>query len=101
MNCRDCGEKLLPYGQSLDRVFDVGYEYIKTTCKECAIEITDKLKQKRFVQEYNGETIYYKDGLYYPYWEAGYAFETLEDVKERLDNKHISVVDRRLLLYGL
>lgn len=36
MNCRDCGKEILPYGQNLKRIFDVGYEYVKTTCEECA-----------------------------------------------------------------
>ncbi len=101
MNCRDCGEELLPYGQSLERVFDVGCEYIGITCKKCATEKTKRLKKERFVQEYEGENIYYKEGLYYPYWSASYGYKTLGGAWERIDNKHIAVVDMRLLLYGL
>mgnify|MGYP001375894678 FL=1 len=99
MNCRLCNDKLLPYGQNLKRIFDVGNTYVMTTCSNCCDKETEKLKQERFVEEYKGENIYFKDGLYFPYWEAPYTFDDIEGAKERIDNKNIAVVDMRI--FGL
>lgn len=49
-----------------------------------------KIKTERFAEEYNDHNIYFKDGLYYPYWECQYAFDTLEGVKKRIDDMNVA-----------
>jgi len=91
--CKKCDGHLGHYCENGKRVFDVGYERLGLFCKTCAEIVENDLKNKRFVEEYKGNQIYLKDERYFPYWECQYFFNNLDDVKIRIDNPHIAIVD--------
>jgi len=66
-------------------------------CKECGESVENKLKNKYFIEEYDGRPMYAKDGCYVPYWGCSYYFKTIEDCKSRMDNKTGASVNTRML----
>ena len=70
---------------------DLDFSSIGAHCSDCYEEADKAIKEKRFVETYNGENIYQKDGMYAPYWGCGYAFDNLEDCKKRMDMKGVAI----------
>lgn len=93
--CKECGDIISLYNFSNLR--DCDNSRIGRYCKKCGEEEYQHLLRERFTEEYEGNQIYKKDNLYYPYWGCSYGFEKLEDCKKRIDNKNISIIDARML----
>lgn len=91
IKCRQCDKDL-----ALNEIFgvrDVDLQRVGVFCREHGEIVQNNLKEKRFIEEYNGNKIYSKDGEYFPYWECSYSFVTLKDTKTRIDNPQIAVVN--------
>jgi hypothetical protein len=74
------------------KVIDIDGEKVKGYyCGDCHDYAQATLMNERFVENYNGNTIFAKDGKYSPYWECHYYFKTLEECRIRIDAKHIAV----------
>ena len=58
----------------------------KTVCSE---ECKDNNEDQYFVEEYKGNNIYCVNGKYMPYLECEYWYDTIEGVKDRIDNPHL------------
>lgn len=100
LKCKQCDKELNLKEFSrgdYKMVFDVDMQKVGLFCKEHGEEVESKLKEKRFVEEYKGSKIYCKNGNFIPYWECHYFFKSIEDVKERIDNSHVAIVDTRWL----
>ncbi len=91
--CKQCGKDLGFFAEYGYRVFDVGMERVGLFCKEHSNELEKKLKNKRFIEEYKETSIYMKDGKYFPYWDCLYYFDNLDDVKIRIDNSQMAIVN--------
>lgn len=92
--CKNCGEEI-----TLNNVAPIG-KYtlingsgIKRCCANCAKQIEDKLKKQYFIETYNDNDIYCKDGKYAPYWGCKYYFKSLEDCEKRIDNKTYAMIN--------
>ena len=69
----------------------------KTVCsKECK----DKNERQYFVEKYKDNNIYCVDGKYMPYLECEYWYDTIEGVKDRIDNPHL-IPATSALMHGL
>jgi hypothetical protein len=102
LKCKQCNKELNFrefVNGNYKKVLDVDLQKVGLFCKEHGEEVEEALKQERFVEEYKGNKIYCKDGSYIPYWECHYYFKSLDDVKKRIDNTHVAVVDTRM--FGL
>ncbi|QPK89803.1 hypothetical protein IEN91_05020 [Bacillus velezensis] len=93
LKCKQCGADL--GFKNVYRVFDLGLERVGVFCQEHAEETERGLKEKRFVEEYNGSKIYSRDGKYFPYWDCQYFFDNIEDTRKRIDSPHIAIVDKQ------
>lgn len=69
----------------------------KTVCSE---ECKDNNEDQYFVEEYKGNNIYCVNGKYMPYLECEYWYDTIEGVKDRIDNPHLIPVTPTLM-HGL
>lgn len=99
-SCHKCDKELTLkhfVHQECRKVLDVDLTKIGLFCTEHADEVESGLKEIRFVEEYKGNKIYSKAGSFIPYWGCNYYFKNIEDVKERIDNPHIGIVDERFL----
>lgn len=92
LKCKECGERLT--FENISSVKDVDNSRIGAYCKEHGSELENELKQHRLVERYKGNEIYCKDEKYYPYWRCMYHFNTLEDCKKRIDDRHIAFVPK-------
>ena len=66
----------------------------------CSEGCKHKDEEQYFVEEYNGNKIYCVDGKYMPYLECDYYYDSIEDVKNRIDNPHLIPVTPNLI-HGL
>ena len=69
----------------------------KTVCSE---ECKDNNEDQYFVEEYKGNNIYCVNGKYMPYLECEYWYDTIEGVKDRIDNPHL-ILATPILMHGL
>lgn len=86
-----CCDGKSDFGKNISRVRDVDGESIGVYCTKHGKQQEDLLKEKRFVEDYKENTIYFKDGCFYPYWGCRYFYLTLDACKNRIDNKHIAI----------
>lgn len=66
----------------------------------CSEECKDKNEYQYFVERYKGNNIYCVDGKYMPYLECEYWYDTIEGVKDRIDNPHL-IPATPILMHGL
>lgn len=66
----------------------------------CSEECKDKNEDQYFVERYKGNNIYCVDGKYMPYLECEYWYDTIEGVKDRIDNPHL-IPATPTLMHGL
>lgn len=66
----------------------------------CSEECKDKNEDQYFVERYKGNNIYCVDGKYMPYLECEYWYDTIEGVKNRIDNPHL-IPATPTLMHGL
>ena len=66
----------------------------------CSEECKYKNEEQYFVEEYKGNNIYFVDGKYMPYLECDYWYDTIEGVKDRIDNPHL-IPATPILMHGL
>lgn len=86
--CECCGKELsdpfvMQYLRGLEK---------HRACPDCAKEYFDQIKAKYFVEEYKGNKFYKYDGKYFPYWDAQYYFNSIEECRKRADS-NTSVVN--------
>lgn len=55
----------------------------------CSEECKQKNEEQYFVEEYKGRKIYCVNGRYMPYLESDYWYDTIEGVRNRIDNPHL------------
>ena len=55
----------------------------------CSEECKQKNEEQYFIEEYKGNKIYCVDGRYMPYIECDYYYDTIEGVRDRIDNSHL------------
>ena len=55
----------------------------------CSEECKQKNEEQYLVDEYKGNKIYCVDGKYMPYLECEYWYDSIEGVKNRIDNPHL------------
>lgn len=55
----------------------------------CSEECKKKNEEQYFVEEYKGNKIYCVNGKYMPYLECDYWYDSIDDVKNRIDNPHL------------
>lgn len=99
LKCKKCSKELNFtefVNGNFKKVLDVDLKKVGIFCKEHGEEIEEELKSERFVEEYKGNKIYCKDGKYIPYWECHYYYKSLKDVRNRIDNAYIAIVDIRM-----
>ncbi|WP_324655159.1 hypothetical protein [Bacillus paranthracis] len=92
-----CCEKVLPAGFNLFReatkLTDVDGERLAGFyCRDCSTEALAYLMNERFVEVYEGNLLFCKDGRYSPWWGCPYYFKTIEECRIRIDNAHLSIV---------
>lgn len=63
----------------------------------CSEECKIKNEYQYFVEEYKGNKIYCVDGKYMPYLESDYWYDSIDAVKDRIDNPHLVPVSPYLL----
>lgn len=63
----------------------------------CSEECKRKNEEQYFIEEYNGNKIYCVDGKYMPYLECDYWYDSIEGVRNRIDNPHLIPVTPNLL----
>ena len=74
------------------KVHDLNGEKVRGSyCGDCGEMAQAELMNERFVENYNGNTIFCKDGRYIPYWDCHYYFKTIEECRMRIDAKHIMI----------
>lgn len=64
----------------------------------CSIKCKQQNEDRYFVEEYKGNKIYCVDGKYMPYLECEYWFESLEDVKKRIDKPYLRPITPSFVL---
>jgi hypothetical protein len=87
--CNDCScpvsLEFKSYGTSTHKLRDVDFEKIKGYyCSECYEASLLKLKNKRFVERYKGQEIYFKEGNY-SLWQSASYCKSLEDLHNWID----------------
>ncbi len=55
----------------------------------CSEECKRKNEEKYFIEEYKGNKIYCVNGMYMPYLECDYWYDSIEKVRNRIDNPHL------------
>lgn len=63
----------------------------------CSEECKRKSEEQYFVEEYKGSKIYCVDGKYMPYLECDYWYDTIDGVKDKIENPHLTPVTPNLL----
>ena len=86
--CKVCDERITL--RNITRERNIGGGSLRC-CNQCGKSEQDRLKEKYYVETYNGEDIYMKDGVYLPYFECTYCFKTLDDCKKRIDAEGIAI----------
>jgi len=94
LKCCECNTEL--NFSNWGNIRDVNNKYVPY-CKNCADVVLLRLKENRFIENYNGADIYLFEGRYYPYWGCAYSFDNIDDCRARIDMKHVAVVPTVLL----
>lgn len=89
MKCINCGVSLT--FSNWGNIRDINNKPV-LSCRNCANEILTKLKQDYYVETYKGQEIYCYDGRFVPYWGCAYYFDSIEGVRQRIDNKNVAIV---------
>ena len=55
----------------------------------CSEECKQKNEEQYFVEEYKGNEIYCVNERYMPYLECDYSYDSIDGVKNRIDNPHL------------
>lgn len=55
----------------------------------CSEECKRKNEKQYFAEEYKGRKIYCVNGRYMPYLESDYWYDTIEGVRDRIDNPYL------------
>lgn len=55
----------------------------------CSEECKQKNENQYLVEEYKGNKICCVNGMYMPYLECNYFYDSIEDVRDRIDNPHL------------
>lgn len=55
----------------------------------CSEQCKSENENQYFVEEYKGQKIYCVDGKYMPYLECDYCYDSVEGVKNRIDNPNL------------
>ena len=95
--CECCGKEMV--GWTLRRMYGIGYTKTSKACEECHEEYFEQVKSQYFVEEYKGNKIYEWDNRYFPYWDATYAYDTIEDCRTRIDNAKVASVDMNSFMF--
>ena len=61
----------------------------KTNKPVCSEECKQKNEEQYFVEEYKGNKIYCVNGMYMPYLECDYSYDSIDGVRNRIDNPHL------------
>ena len=61
----------------------------KTNKPVCSEKCKQKNENHYLVEEYKGNKIYCINGMYMPYLECDYWYDSVEGVKDRIDNYHL------------
>ena len=69
----------------------------KTNKPVCSEECKQKNEEQYFVEEYKGNKIYCVNGMYMPYLECDYSYDSIEGVRNRIDNPHLVPVTQSLM----
>ena len=88
--CPCCNKEV---GFNMKYLKGIGDAKSHRACFECADEYFEKVKSQYFIEEYKGNNIYKWNNFYFPYWEARYAYNSLEQCRNRIDNNTVAVVD--------
>lgn len=87
IHCRECNTELS--FMNIKRLEDLDWSRIGMYCNKCFPAAEAKIKSQRYVETYKGNEIYCKDDKYAPYWQSPYYFNSLEDARIRIDNRHL------------
>lgn len=63
----------------------------------CSEECKRKNEEQYFVEEYKGTRIYCIDGRYMTYLECDYCYDSIQGIRNRIDNPHLIPVAPNLL----
>lgn len=63
----------------------------------CSEECKRKNEEQYFVEEYKGTRIYCIDGRYMTYLECDYWYDSIQGIRNRIDNPHLIPVAPNLL----
>ena len=63
----------------------------------CSIKCKQKNEERYFIEEYKGTNIYCVNGRYMPYLECDYWYDSIEGIRERIDNPHLIPVTPQLI----
>lgn len=63
----------------------------------CSEECKKRNKDKYFVEEYNGNKIYCVNGKYMTYLECDYWYDSIEKVRNRIDNPYLIPTTRNIM----
>lgn len=94
IHCKECEVELS--FMNIRGLKDLDFSRMGAYCSTCFPATEENLKQQRFVEEYDGNKIYSKDGKYSPYWHCWYCFDTVEEARSRIDAKGIGVYNSSL-----
>jgi hypothetical protein len=79
---------------------DIEHVSRKLNRSVCSEKCKQKNENRYFVEEYKENKIYCVDGKYMPYLDCEYWYDSIEGVKNRIDNPHL-VPATPTLLRGL
>ena len=63
----------------------------------CSIKCKQKNEEQYFIEEYKGTNIYCVNGRYMPYLHCDYWYDSIEGIRERIDNPHLIPVTPQLI----
>ena len=69
----------------------------RTDCPVCSRKCKQKNEEQYFIEEYKGTNIYCVNGRYMFDLECDYWYDSIEGVKQRIDNPHLIPVTPQLM----
>lgn len=69
----------------------------RTDMPVCSMKCKQKNEEQYFIEEYKGTNIYCVNGRYIPYLECDYWYDSIEGIRERIDNPHLIPVTPQLM----
>jgi hypothetical protein len=87
------------YGDFKIRDMNGNIEHVDSKINKpvCSEECKQKNENQYFVEEYKGNKIYCVDGKYMPYLDCEYWYDSIEGVKNRIDNPQLIPVTPTLI----